>query len=120
MLDRRQFLLSGLALGRVALSESDWVSRIAAEPIVPSSSSFLPQDEEGYWAQVRRQFLIPSDVVYLNNGTMGSSPRPVLRAVFDAYEEIEKLSPEDPEDYPSGVTGARARSPRFATQWPLL
>jgi isopenicillin-N epimerase len=36
----------------------------------------------------------------MNNGTIGSSPAPVLRAVFDGYHEIEKLAPEDPEDYP--------------------
>ncbi len=38
--------------------------------------------------------------MFLNNGTVGSSPAPVLRAVFDAYNEIEKLTPKDPEDYP--------------------
>ena len=45
-------------------------------------------------------FLIPEDEVYLNNGTVGSSPMPVLRAVFDGYHETEKMAQSDPEDYP--------------------
>jgi selenocysteine lyase/cysteine desulfurase len=39
-------------------------------------------------------------MIYLNNGTVGSSPAPVLRAIFQGYEEAEKLSQKDPEDYP--------------------
>ena len=49
---------------------------------------------------MRKQFLIPEDEIYLNNGTVGSSPAPVLRAVFDGYNTTEKLDETDPEDYP--------------------
>jgi selenocysteine lyase/cysteine desulfurase len=49
---------------------------------------------------LRKLFLIPSDEVYLNNGTVGSSPAPVLRAIFDSYNESEKMGQADPEDYP--------------------
>src|SRR5262249_35238184 len=42
----------------------------------------------------------PEDEVYLNNGTVGSSPRPVLKAVFDSYEESERMAQVEPEDYP--------------------
>jgi selenocysteine lyase/cysteine desulfurase len=49
---------------------------------------------------MRKQFLIPADEVYLNNGTVGSSPLPVLRAIFDGYHETEKMAQRDPEDYP--------------------
>src|SRR5205807_2997809 len=52
------------------------------------------------WGELRKQFLIPSDEVYLNNGTVGSSPRPVLRAIVDSYQKTEQMAQDDPEDYP--------------------
>jgi selenocysteine lyase/cysteine desulfurase len=42
----------------------------------------------------------------LNNGTVGSSPAPVLRAIFDGYNETEKMAQSDPEDYPIWGYGA--------------
>ena len=49
---------------------------------------------------MRSQFIIPEDEIYLNNGTVGSSPAPVLRAIFDGYNTTEKMDQQDPEDYP--------------------
>jgi len=36
----------------------------------------------------------------LNNGTVGSSPAPVLRAVIEGYRDAERLAQANPEDYP--------------------
>src|SRR5262245_47512908 len=62
--------------------------------------SLLDQNQDAFWAALRDQYLIPKDEVYLNNGTVGSSPRPVLKAVFDSFLETEKMDQEDPEQYP--------------------
>ena len=102
MVDRRSFLSSfaGLAaLGTASFPE-------ACQDILAQFPDKLPDralyvaDEETYWTQVRKLFLIPEDEVYLNNGTVGSSPVPVLRAVFEGYRDSERLAQADPEDYP--------------------
>src|SRR5437867_9553625 len=103
MIHRRGFLSSfagiagaagalGVALKWTALLEQD-------SPKLPDSALY-GSNEEAYWTEMRKQFLIPADEVYLNNGTVGSSPMPVLRAVFDGYYDTEKMAQSDPEDYP--------------------
>ena len=101
MLDRRSFLrtTSGIAAG-LAVNSRFMEAVTSAAPPLPEPQ-VAQQDEEAYWTQIRQQqFLIPLDEVYLNNGTVGSSPRPVLKAIFDGYNETEKMDQPDPEDYP--------------------
>ncbi|MFZ0733171.1 MAG: aminotransferase class V-fold PLP-dependent enzyme [Candidatus Sulfotelmatobacter sp.] len=100
MLDRRRFLstaATGIAAS-LALRGSLF-AQLEKVPPLPARS-LLDKNEEAYWAELRKQFLIPEDEIYLNNGTVGSSPAPVLRAIFDGYNTTEKLDEKDPEDYP--------------------
>jgi isopenicillin-N epimerase len=101
VLDRRHFLASTLTGGVVAGIglKHDLFAQLEQVPALPDSAKFAA-NEDAYWAELRKQFLIPTDEVYLNNGTVGSSPAPVLRAVFDGYYASEKLNEADPEDYP--------------------
>jgi selenocysteine lyase/cysteine desulfurase len=100
MHDRRVFLAHAGGAAAALLSASRLRAEDAAPPpSLPPRDLYL-RDEEAYWTEVRKQFLIPADEVYLNNGTVGSSPWPVLRAVFDGYRETERMAQEDPEDYP--------------------
>ena len=101
MLDRRDFLASLAAAGIVSLSESASAATIdcAPDPKLPPASLY-DKNEEAYWTEVRKQFLIPADEVYLNNGTVGSSPRPVLQAIFDGFRDRERMEDKDPEHYP--------------------
>ena len=99
MVNRRTFL-SGSAAATALLAARPGRDAIAAPPPGLPDATLYRKDEEAYWAEVRKQFLIPFDEVYLNNGTVGSSPWPVLRAVFDAYRDTERMAQDDPEDYP--------------------
>ena len=101
MLDRRRFLTTastGIA-AVLAIRPSLFAQLEKAPASLPDPATF-GTSEDGYWAALRRQFLIPEDEVYLNNGTVGSSPAPVLRAIFDGYNTTERLDQHDPEDYP--------------------
>src|ERR1700756_5152813 len=100
MLDRRRFLstaatgvAASFALGGNLLAQLEKI------PTLPDHS-LLDKNEDEYWAEIRKQFIIPEDEIYLNNGTVGSSPAPVLRAIFDGYTTSEKMDQQDPEDYP--------------------
>ena len=99
MHDRRRFLLSSAGLaGVLALPRDLFAQAVAPQPL-PDPNLYM-NDEEAYWGELRKLFVIPEDEVYLNNGTVGSSPTPVLRAIFDGYNDTEKMSQQDPEDYP--------------------
>lgn len=100
MLDRRRFLTAGSGLAAAFLLPPNLLGQLDhVPPALPDPNAYT-QDAEAYWAEVRKQFLIPDDEIYLNNGTVGSSPAPVLRAIFDAYTVTEKMDQSDPEDYP--------------------
>src|SRR6201993_3787909 len=102
MLDRRAFLSS--FAGMAALTGSPLPD--ACQDILALAPDKLPipslydTDEEAYWTEIRKLFLIPEDEVYLNNGTVGSSPTPVLKAIFEGYRDSERLAQVEPEDYP--------------------
>ncbi len=64
------------------------------------ASAFLPLPalpvHNTDWSQVRKQFLMPADRSYLNVGTLGVQPRPVVAAVIDATRRTA-------ESFPPGV-----------------
>jgi selenocysteine lyase/cysteine desulfurase len=102
MLDRRRFLSQAAGTAGALLAAPSLFAQLPKLPPGPAlpPRDLYTRDEEAYWTELRKQFLIPADEVYLNNGTVGSCPLPVLRAVFDGYLETEKLAQENPEDYP--------------------
>ena len=101
MLDRRQFLShTAGGLGFALAAGHPLMAQLANMPATLPDAAKYASDQDAYWAEIRKQFLIPEDEVYLNNGTVGSSPAPVLRAVFDGYTKTEQMDQEDPENYP--------------------
>jgi isopenicillin-N epimerase len=100
MLDRRGFLSSLAAGGAMAGLPISVLAQAAKDAAKLPSKDVYEKDEDAYWAELRKQFLIPPDVVYLNNGTVGSSPMPVLQGIIEGLNELEKMASDDPEIYP--------------------
>jgi hypothetical protein len=54
------------------------------------------RDPEAYWLQVREdQFSLPDWRVFLNNGSLGVAPRPVLATVIDYLNRSAALMMEE-------------------------
>ena len=86
-MERRQVLFGLAAAGAVR-----------AVPL-PDASLALKQPEK-YWARIRQeQFLLPGWRAFLNNGSLGVTPRPVLAAVTGYMEKSAALDMAD-YDYP--------------------
>ncbi len=114
MLERREFLQ---ALGAAtAAGLAPWEAVIPApaayktyglientfcgeEPPLPADSLFA-EDPEAYWAALKQQFLFRPGFLYLNNGTVGSCPLPVLRAFVESVLKEEQMENDETEQYP--------------------
>lgn len=83
--DRRRFLS---IFGGASLAWPRAVEALATE----LHTGGEPEDEV-FWSVVRRQFLIPNDRIYLNNGTLGPSPRVVVDAVAEHTRRVAQTFP---------------------------
>ena len=52
------------------------------------------REDGGYWAKVRKQFMLEDGFAYLNTGTLGPTPRPV----YDAMVEYWRLMAVNPNE----------------------
>lgn len=61
------------------------LSQSLAQPISTVVPDLLATDPERYWSRLREeQFLLAKDRVFLNPGSLGVMPRPVMQAVVDS------------------------------------
>ena len=60
----------------------------AGEAPLPDLTRFAARDDEEFWQAVRSCFGLDPAIVYLNNGSLGPTPLPVLRSLFANDREI--------------------------------
>jgi selenocysteine lyase/cysteine desulfurase len=90
----RRDLLRGLA-GAAALYGLTSMEASAAEGGSLPSASLLKSDPDSYWNRLRdEQFLMPGKRAFLNTGSLGVAPRPVVKAVADYLHRAAELEVE--------------------------
>jgi selenocysteine lyase/cysteine desulfurase len=99
---RRNFLKTATVLSALSLAEIDI---LAAKQHVHENKEKATPDNEAYWKNVRLLFPLSKDFAYMNNGTLGPSPYPVIDAVHKAMNE---------EDINGNYGGYEAVSARLA------
>ncbi|MBL7690204.1 MAG: aminotransferase class V-fold PLP-dependent enzyme [Flavipsychrobacter sp.] len=75
---RRNFLRSASVLAALSVAE---MQSLAASAQINAAGKDVRTDDEEFWKNVRQMFPLAKDLTYLNNGTFGPSPYPVIEAV---------------------------------------
>lgn len=57
-------------------------------PVSPEAEENHPEQDGPYWDFIRTLFPLKSDLTFLNNGTMGITPYPVLEALNKSFHHI--------------------------------
>ncbi len=93
MLRRREFIQRAAiaaTLLDMPLARAEALGEITVEnPPMPPSDLFTT-DPARYWGEMRRQWLLASDRVNLNCGSVGCTPLPVLRAMIEHILSAEE------------------------------
>ncbi len=85
---RRREILAGAALFGLPAA--------GAEGAPLPDPALLQRDPETYWKRIRdEQFLLPDWRAFMNNGSLGITPRPVLKAVTDYLSQAAALFNDD-------------------------
>jgi len=79
--NRRSFIKSASVLAALSLSE---LGAISASAQIATDGKPVAADDDAYWKNVRQLFPLTKDWTYLNNGTFGPSPYPVIDAMRTA------------------------------------
>lgn len=81
----RQIAAQAAAVGAVAELAA---GRAGASLRALERAASTATSEDDYWAQLRGEFLLDEHLAYMNNGTLGPTPKPVYYTVVERYREL--------------------------------
>jgi isopenicillin-N epimerase len=88
-MDRRDFvrrLTGNIALGAAVTEMAGARARASMRSVVQAAAAPIPDAD--FWTKIRAEFLLDPHVAYLNNGTLGPTPRPVLYTLIERYQKM--------------------------------
>ncbi|MES2381294.1 MAG: aminotransferase class V-fold PLP-dependent enzyme [Bacteroidota bacterium] len=66
------------------------LNAINSNASIYKANTTVAHNDEDYWQTVRQLFPLTKDFIYLNNGTMGPSPYPVIEAVKKGMMDMDQ------------------------------
>ncbi len=90
--DRKHFIKTGAAAFIASLGIKSLDAATNLPPVPNTSSSVVLPTNEEYWRAIRELFPLSKDFVYLNNGTLGPSPYPVIEAVKKGMQDMDQFA----------------------------
>ncbi len=85
--NRRTFIRSASLLAALSITDME---TFAGKRHMETQDKSIAEDDEKYWSSIRDFFPLTKELTYLNNGTMGPSPYPVIEAVHTAMADCDK------------------------------
>ena len=86
--NRSNFIRSASVLAALSVSE---LQSLSARQMIKTDGKTISEDDEPYWQNVRQMFPLTKDWTYLNNGTFGPSPYPVIEAVKNGMLDADQM-----------------------------
>lgn len=88
-LSRRGFLrFTGASAAVAGLSTTAFSAGAGAAGLAPRAADLPSGNDDAYWREVERLFMLDRDVLYMNLGTVGSPPREVVETVDRVHREV--------------------------------
>jgi len=90
---RREFIKKVILTGLAAEfgTNLSGISTLLANQAEKQDNGYTESTASDYWAVIRNQFLVNDKLVYLNNSTLGRSPRRVIESIIESAYELEDL-----------------------------
>lgn len=96
-MNRRELLAASALFPGAAWLASCAAGSAAATAGAPAPILPPPRDDEAWWSDLRHQFLI-ADGIFMNTGTFGASPKPVVDATITHLQAFESVFHQIPLD----------------------
>lgn len=118
MLSRRSFFSHVAGGSAAAITTLLQVKEIFAQAVAPVKSAADAWQEDwrtdgGFWAKVRAQFMLEDGFTYMNNGTLGPTPRPVYEAMTEYWRLMAVNPNENSAIFQGRVDHIRAKAAQF-------
>ena len=110
VLSRRGFL-KGLPSGAAAVGLAAVAGRQSLEAI--GQAARAPVSDEAFWRTVCDQFLLDKDWTYLNNGTLGPTPKPVYYTLVERYHDLAQDPGQPNSDQSAAADDVRRKAAAF-------